>query len=61
MENSLLFIFHKIWPKILYYSTWTLVQFISNSKKIRKKFNFDWNQLKVCTQHKSMYVYPEKL
>uniref|UniRef100_A0A1X7TFI4 Uncharacterized protein n=1 Tax=Amphimedon queenslandica TaxID=400682 RepID=A0A1X7TFI4_AMPQE len=27
MENSLLFIFGKIWPKSLYYSTGTFVQF----------------------------------
>ena len=29
--------------------------------KIRKKSNFDRNQLKLSTQHKYMYVYQEKL
>ena len=27
------------------------------TSKIRKKSNFDWNQLKFCTQHKYMYMY----
>ena len=31
-ENSLLFIFGKIWPKSLYYSTGTLTRFWSNFK-----------------------------
>ena len=29
--------------------------------KIRKKSNFDWNQLKLSIQHKNMYVYQKKL
>ena len=29
--------------------------------KIRKKSNFDRNQLKLETQHKNMYMYQEKL
>ena len=29
--------------------------------KIRKKSNFDWNQLKLSTQHKYMYVYQKKI
>ena len=29
--------------------------------KIRKKSNFDRNQLKLCTQHKYMYMYQKKL
>ena len=29
--------------------------------KIRKKSNFDWNQLKLSTQHKYMYMYQKKL
>ena len=29
--------------------------------KIYKKSNFDWNQLKVSTQHKYMYMYQKKL
>ena len=36
MENSLLLIFGKIWPKSLYYSTGTLARFWSNFKKIVK-------------------------
>ena len=34
MENSLLVIFHEIWPETMYYSTGTLTQFLSNLKKI---------------------------
>ena len=29
--------------------------------KIRKKSNFDWNQLKLSTQHKYMYMYQKML
>ena len=32
MENCLLFNFHEIWPKTLYYSTGTLTRFWSNFK-----------------------------
>ena len=39
MENSLLAIFGEIWPKTLYYSTWSLAQFLSNFKKIVKNPN----------------------
>ena len=60
MENSLLAIFDENWPKSLYYSTGTLAQFWSNFK-IRKKSNFDRNQLKLSTQHKYMYMYQKKL
>ena len=56
MENSLLVIFDKIWPKTLYYSTGYFVKFWSNLK-IHKNSNFDWNQLKLSTQHKYMYMY----
>ena len=56
MENSLLVIFDKIWPKNMYYSTGTLTQFWSNLK-IHKKSNFDQNQLKLAKQHKNMYMY----
>ena len=51
MENSLVFIFAEIWPTILY-----LPDF-GATFKIRKKSNFDWNQLKLSTQHKYMYMY----
>ena len=60
MENSLLVNFDEIWPETMYYSTGTLARFLSNFKnslKIRKKSNFDWNQLKLSTQHKYMYMY----
>ena len=57
MQNSLLAIFDEIWPETMYYSTGTLAQFFSNFKKIRKKSNFDWNQLKLSTQHKYMYMH----
>ena len=59
MENFLLFIFCEIWPKTMYYSTWSLAQFLSKLK-IYKKFNFDWNPLKVSIQHKKMYMHQEK-
>ena len=29
--------------------------------KIRKKSNFDWNQLKLSTQHKYMYMHQKKI
>ena len=32
MENLLLAIFDEIWPKTMYYSTWSLAQFLSNFK-----------------------------
>ena len=57
MENSFLPIFDKIWPKTMYYSTGTLAQFWSNFKNSQKKSNFDWNQFKLDTQHKDMYMY----
>ena len=56
MENSLLFIFGKIWPKSLYYSTGTLPDF-GATLKIHKKSKCDWNQLKFETQPKNMYMY----
>ena len=31
------------------------------TSKICKKSNFDWNQLKLSTQHKNMYMYKKKL
>ena len=53
MENSLLVVFDEIWPKSLYYNGATL--------KIRKKINFDRNQLKLDIQHKNMYMYQKKI
>ena len=55
MENSLLAIFAKIWPKtIIVQGIW--LDF-GATLKIHKKSNFDRNQLKVSTQHKYMYMY----
>ena len=60
MENSLLFIFHEIWPRPS-----TIVQGLSPgfgaTLKFRKKSNFDQNQFKIEKQHKDMYMYQEKL
>ena len=39
MKNSLLVIFDEIWPKSLYYSTWSLTRFLSNFKKFIKNPN----------------------
>ena len=57
MENSLLFIFDEIWPTTLYYIVQGLLPDFGATLKIRKKFNFDQNQLKFSTQHKYMYMY----
>ena len=59
IERSLIAIFHEIDLPC------TIVQgVLSNVEatlKIRKKSNFDWNQLKISTQHKNMYMYQKKL
>ena len=55
MENSRLFIFGEIWP------VQGLWPDFGATLKIHKKFKFDWNQLKLSTQHKYMYMYQEKL
>ena len=49
MENSQLFIFGEIWPKSLYIVQGLLPDF-GATLKIRKKSNFDWNQLKLSTR-----------
>ena len=46
MENPLLFIFGKIWPETMYYSTWSWAKFLSNFKN-SKKSNFYQNQFKL--------------
>ena len=56
MDNSLLDIFDKVWPKTMYYSTWSLARFGVNLK-ICKKSNFDCNQHKVSTQHKYILMH----
>ena len=54
MENSLLVIFDEIWPK-------TLWPDFGATLKNRKKSKFNWNQLKLATQHKYMYMHQIKL
>ena len=60
MENFLLAIFDEIWP-----GPCTIVQGLWHdfgaTSKIRKKSNYFWNQLKLSTQHKYMYMYQKKL
>ena len=57
MENSLLVIFVKM-PCTIVHGLWPD---FGATLKIRKKSNFDQNQLKLETQHKDMYVYQKKL
>ena len=57
MGNSLLVIFDKIWLKTMYYIVQGLWPDFRATSKIRKKSNFDRDQLKLSTQHKNMYVY----
>ena len=57
MENSLLFNFHEIWPKTMYYIVQGLWPDFGATLKICKKSNFDRNQLKPSIQHKHMYMY----
>ena len=61
MENSLLAIFDEIWPTTMYYIVQGLWPDFRATFKIRKKSNFDWNQLRLYIQHKDMYVYQKKL
>ena len=60
MENSLLFILAKFDQ-----NPCTIVQGLlpdfGATLKIRKKSKFDWNQLKLSTQLKNMYMHQEKL
>ena len=62
MENSLKAIFDKIW---LMTPPYTIVQDVwldfGATLKIRKKSNFDRNQLKLSMQHKNMYMYQKKI
>ena len=53
-------IFGKIWFETMYYSIGTFVRF-GVTLKIRKKSKFYWNQFKLETQHKYMYMYQGKL
>ena len=57
MANSLLFIFDEIWPETMYYIVQGLWPNFGATSKIRKKSNFDRNQLKLSTQHKYMYMH----
>ena len=44
-QDPVLYIVQGLWPDF------------GANLKIHKKSNFDWNQLKISTQHKYMYVY----
>ena len=57
MKISLLVIFRKIWPRTIVQGLWPD---FGATLKIYKKSNFDWNKLKVSTQHKNMYMHQEK-
>ena len=59
MENSLPFNFDEIRPKTLIVQG--LLPDFGATLKIRKKSNFDQNELKLSTQHKYMYMYQKKL
>ena len=61
MENSLLAIFDKIWPTTMYYIVQGRWPDFRATFKVRKKSNFDRNQLKLDKQHENMYMYQEKL
>ena len=56
MKNSLLLIFGEIWPTPCTIVRGLLPDF-GATLKIHKKSNFDWNHLKLSTQHKYMYTY----
>ena len=58
MENSLLVLFAR--DHVLYIVQGLWPNF-GATLKIRKNFNFDWNQLKLSKQHKNMYMYQKKL
>ena len=60
MENSLLVIFDEIWQNHCTIVQGHLPDF-GATLKIHKKSNFDWNQLKLSTQHKNMYMHQKKL
>ena len=61
MENSHLDIFDEIWPMTLYSIVQSVWPDFGATLKIRKKSNFDRNQLKLSTQYKNMYMYQKKL
>ena len=53
VENSHLFIFDEIWRTIVR----GLLSDFGATLKNHKKAKLDWNQLKLSTQHKNMYMY----
>ena len=57
MENSVIAIFDEI-PCTIAHGLWPD---FGATLKIRKKSNFDRNQLKLSTQHKYMYMHQKKL
>ena len=61
LENSLLLIFGKIWPKSLYYIVQGLWPDFGVTLKNCKKSKLDRNEFKLSTQHKYMYMHKEKI
>ena len=57
MENSLQFIFAKLGQRPCTIIVQGLWPDFRAALKIRKKSNFDQNQLKLSTQHKYMYMH----
>ena len=57
MEKFHLAIFDEIWPTTLYYIVQGVLPGFGATLKIRKKSNFDRNQLKHSMQHTNMYMY----
>ena len=60
MKNSLLVILPKFGPRPCTIVQGLLFNF-GATLKIRKKYKFDRNQLKLATQHKYMYMHQIKL
>ena len=56
IENSLNLIFDEIYQRPCTIVQGLLPDF-GVTLKIRKKTNFDWNQFKLSTQHKYMYMH----
>ena len=61
MGNSLLAILIKFGQRPCTIIVQGLLPDFGATLKIRKKSNFDRNQLKISTQHKNMYMYQNKL
>ena len=73
MENSQILIFDEIWSTTLYYSTWTLTQFLSNFNKFVKNLiligissNFIFNIstcicIRKCNKNSLLVIYSSQL